>query len=361
MKGRTLVDEQNEVCRTGILTFHDADNQGAVLQAYALQSALRRIPDVLPEIIHYRCEAVEATKKITVKCLRDAMKAIPMMVYYAIKHRGFQTFRKKYLELSSSRYSRATIGRAAEAYDVYITGSDQVWNLGCSGNDSTYFLDFVSEKKRRSSYAASMGNCQYGPQERQTIADELKKFDYISVREGSSIGKLEQMGISGAQVHLDPVFLLNRQEWLPVMSRRLLREKYVFVYLIQEDVNVFAAARDYAQKHGCKIISNKTSLKYILNGSPSDFLSWIYYAEAVFTNSFHGTAFSVLFGKKLGADVELRSGGVNNRICELLQTVHGEACMFCDDNWNVSDEFDEALLTKQIHTAEGYLRLICTR
>ena len=284
-----------------------------------------------------------------------------MTVYYAIKHRGFQAFRKKYLKLSNSQYFRSTIGKAAEAYDLYITGSDQVWNLGCSGNDSTYFLDFVSEKKRRSSYAASMGSCRYQPEERRMIADQLRKYDYISVREGSAVGELEQMGVSGAQVHLDPVFLLDRKEWLAVMSRRLLREKYVFVYLIQDDVNVLAQAQSYAQKNGLKLISNKKSLAYILNGSPSDFLSWIYHAEAVFTNSFHGTAFSVIFGKKLGADVELRSGGVNNRIFELLQMVSGEACVIRNDHWDVSAGYDETLLTEQRYTAENYLHLICAR
>lgn len=337
--------------RVGILTFHDADNQGAVLQAYGLQTALSGMPGVLPEVLDYRCDEVEATRKTAA----GGMKRLAMGAYYALKHRNFCRFRAKYLKRSRMCYTRETIAEAVKHYDLFITGSDQVWNLECSGHDTAYFLDFVPDKGHCCSYAASLGNYHFTEEEQRWVGQWVTGFRGISVREGSAVEELKKAGISGAQVHPDPVFLLSSRDWQRVMSPRLDR-KYVFVYLIQEDVHVLAAARDYAKKHGCKIVNNKTSLKYILKGSPSDFLSWIYYADAVFTNSFHGTAFSIIFGKKLGADVVLRGGGTNNRIMELLKAVRGENNILQDEARPVGSEFNTAALQKMSQDARRYLQ-----
>ena len=107
--------------------------------------------------------------------------------------------------------------------------------------------------------------------------------------------ELETLGTQGIVQCPDPVVLLPMERWKEVMPGRRCRQPYVFVYLIQQDVNVRRSARAYAEAHHCKIISNKTSPEFILHGGPGDFLSWICHAECVFTNSFHGTVFSVQF------------------------------------------------------------------
>ena len=164
----------------------------------------------------------------------------------------------------------------------------------------------------------------------------------MSVRESSSIQKL---GLEEKTPILpDPVFLLDKSQWKDVVTNRVKKKKYILVYLIQEDVNVVRAAREYAAKYNYDIIINKKSIKFILNNSPDCFLNWIDNAEAVFTNSFHGTAFSIIFKKKLSADIALSNGGVNNRIRELLCSAGLEECIISNNKIKpVRAEADEWL------------------
>ncbi len=305
--------------RIGILTFHRADNSGAVLQAYALQRTLENEFSADAEIIDYRCDKIEQTRGIRRgNGLKESVKNIFKAVYYLIKRRGFNRFRRESLKVSDKIYNRENIKESLKCYDTFIAGSDQIWNSECSGGDTAYFLDFVQKEKRKISFSASIGNYEYNPLEKNNIAQLIKAMDGVSVREKSAALKLNRLGIEDVSVLPDPVFLLSQEEWKSVMKKRLYKGRYILVYLIQEDVNVLKKAYDYAEKHGLKLINNKKSIEFILHNSPDEFLSWIYYAECVFTNSFHGTAFSVLFGKPLIADVKLKGGAINERVNELL-------------------------------------------
>lgn len=313
--------------KIGILTFHGADNLGAVLQAYALSKYITDSIGIATEIVDYKCRKVEDTRFAH---SRNIIKRIPLSVYYKIKRNGFDKFRKVYLPLSESVYTRDTIGESNTMYSTFIAGSDQIWNTECSDNDLTYFLDFVNEDKVKIAYAASIGAINFTKQEIKKYTKYLERFKVISVREQSSVYKLELP--NNTPILPDPVFLLDRDEWKAVSSTGKHRKKYVFVYLIQEDVNVLNAAKKYAKEHGYDIINNKKSLEFIMNNSPDSFLVWIEHAEAVFTNSFHGTAFSIIYRKLLAADIALKDGRTNNRIKELLCSAGLEQCIITESN-----------------------------
>ena len=343
--------------RAAILTYHHADNLGAVLQAYALQQTLKQL-GVSPSILDYRCDEVEKTRHVQPGGGWKGMaKRIPMTLYYKLKSRGFSRFRRENLALSP-KYLPGELEQCAKDYDLFITGSDQVFNLECSGWDYSYFLDFLPEGAKKYSYAASIGNAVYSPEERVRVKEALSSFSGVSVRENSGARQLAQLGVE-ARVHPDPVLLLSREEWLSLAAPRLCKKDYVFVYRIQPDVHVDAAAQAYARKHGKKVIYNKKSPEFILHSSPAEFLSWILYADCVFTNSFHGTAFSLLLGKPLAADIVLKNGGVNNRVKELLESCGCENCVL-DPNC-AEPELPEAseAIGGMKQTAISYLRSCC--
>ena len=93
---------------------------------------------------------------------------------------------------------------------------------------------------------------------------------------------------------------------------------------------MLTSAKKYAKENECDIIINKKSVEFILNNAPDHFLWWIENAEAVFTNSFHGTAFSIIFEKLLGADIILKNGKHNNRIEELLDSAGLKECIISE-------------------------------
>ena len=314
--------------KIGIMTFHNADNLGAVLQAYALQKIIETHCGMSAEVIDYYCPTIEATKKAKPgKKLISHLKVFPKNIYYGIKHRGFEKFRCKFLKRSQKTYMAHTISDSVALYDAFITGSDQVWNPECSGWDDAYFLDFASANQKKFAYAASLGKYHYDEKEYSRYRELLEQFDRISVRERSGVEELKKLGIMEAEVCPDPVFLLPSESWKQLMSKRLCPKRYVLVYLVLDDVNVMNSAKEYARNHNCKIISNKKSIEFILHNSPGEFLSWIYYADCIFTNSFHGTAFSLIFNKPLAADIAMHDGGINNRVQEILSLVEADHCI----------------------------------
>ena len=314
--------------KIGILTFHGADNLGAVLQAYALCEFIDKEINFRTEIIDYECEEVEKTRYVQGG---NFVKKIPLALYYRIKPHSFDRFRKKNLMLSSNKYKKENIKKCNTMYSTFVAGSDQIWNIGCSGNDTTYFLDFVEQEKRKISYAASMGTTEIEKEKVDELKNYLNSFDAISVREASSIKKLDLP--KDTSILPDPVFLLTLEQWRRVATKRKLKKRYIFVYLIQEDVNVLTSAKKYAKENECDIIINKKSVEFILNNAPDHFLWWIENAEAVFTNSFHGTAFSIIFEKLLGADIILKNGKHNNRIEELLDSAGLKECIISEENY----------------------------
>lgn len=346
--------------RIGILTFHTADNLGAVLQAYALQSAIGKMNDTA-EIIDYRCKIIEEAKKAKLsRNPKSWVKEVPLHAYRAIKARSFSSFRRKYLKCSTEQYTPESIGKVEQRYDTVIAGSDQIWNLECSGYDETYFLNFLKDRHKCYSYAASIGSYDFSDSEIPRITEYLSRFEGISVRERDAEEKLMKLGVC-ARVHPDPVFLLTRQQWVDLMPPRILSQPYVLVYMIGQDQNILDKARKYAREHGFKVISNKHNLEFMLHNSPDKFLSWVYHAECVFTNSFHGCAFSCIFNKPLAAEARSADGKVNNRIWNLLSQINARGCLSDQDNLSPATPESEAEL--QLLRSEGleYLRKVCVQ
>lgn len=325
--------------KIGILTYHKANNLGAVLQAYALQHKLLQISQV------DNVEIIDYDNGIFVEKIKNnSIKSVFKNIYYKIKNKGFTKFRQKYLNLSDS-YTLDTINKSNDVYDIFITGSDQVWNLSCSGNDYNYFLNFANKDKVKISYAASIGIYEFKEDERKKLHEILNSFDMISIRENNSLRQFDFID-KEIRVVPDPVFLLNKNEWEEIIPKRIIKQDYILVYLIQDDINVMKNAERYAKENNLKLISNKKSIEFILNNSPEKFLSWIKYAKCIFTNSFHGTAFSLIFEKDFYSDIQLIGGKINNRIYDLLIDLCSEEHII--KNNKLTEKFDYTKTNKKI-------------
>lgn len=303
--------------KIGIITYHLANNLGAVLQAYALQQTIIKRYNVDCKILNYYNDIFKEKSNCT------GIKRLPKNLYYSLKSIRFNKFRNKYL-ITTKLCTKDSIKKYNKSFDCLITGSDQVWNLSCSREDFTYFLDFCDNiKSKKISYAASVGNYHFTDDDIKKIKPLLEKFDSISIRERDSLEQFKFLN-KNIEVVPDPVFLLEKSDWDFICNKKILHEDYVFVYLIQEDVNVLRAATKYAEENNLRIINNKKSIEFIFHNSPADFISWIKYANKIFTNSFHGTAFSLIYNKDFEADIELKNGDKNNRILNLLKIINAE-------------------------------------
>lgn len=337
--------------RIVLTTFFKAEHYGAVLQAYALQSVLQD-KGFYVEILNYRDYAIE-NKCRPVKLKRNEFYSflracISFLLFYKknkTRHKNFIQFQKLYLQIGKTEYwSVESIKENPPRADVYITGSDQVWNTEITkGISDVYTLHFGAENIQRISYAASIGGVQIRTEDEKALQEKLKKINSLSVREKTAKKALEKLlPEKTITVTLDPVLLRTKEKWEEDLTDlKKNKEKYILTYQIEENKEYKKTVNDLSLKTGLKVIDFKKWKRYAnelycaYTDGPLEFINLIRHAEYVITNSFHGTVFSIIFHKKFWVFPNCQTG---SRITDLL------------DLLNISDRtiyaYDEFLLKK---------------
>lgn len=316
--------------KIGILTYHSTLNVGAALQAYALQKVIAGL-GVSCEIIDYRCmhlEEVYRVKSMTeVESMKEFIKWILTVGNTKRAKRKFDQFNAFYQTLSHGVYTRDCLTNLNSDYEVFIVGSDQVWNMDLNGNDATYLLDFAAKDKKRISYAASFGYKEMPEAYKQEIARNLMLFDVISVRETSGSRIVEGLLGKEAQVVLDPTLLLNMTEWEKLNFKRLYPKRYVLLYMVAATPSALKFAKQWGRVHQCDVICihySYAKFRGVINVhdcSPLEFLSYIKYAQCVVASSFHGVCFSAVFEKEFFYELDPNPINNNSRIETLMSTL----------------------------------------
>lgn len=316
-----------------IITCHDVYNAGASLQAYALQTYLIQqgyhvqIIDYKPNYLnrHYSMTWIPNPK------YRNFVLALPYLAAkfperfkarFGKRKKAFDVFRRDYLRLTSMRYFNAeSLLQNCPDADAYIAGSDQIWNpLLPNGKDSAFFLQFVPPGKRRISYAASFAVSELSDEDSRRMKVWLEQFDVISVRERTGLALLDKMNLKGCQM-CDPVFLLSAKQWQELLIHQN-KEKYLLLYDFDSSDRNRNIAKIIAEQRKCKIysvFSCDCADRVLSDIGPREFLSAIYGAEVVLSNSFHATAFSMIFQQEFY--VVDRQEQINTRMHDLLLDV----------------------------------------
>lgn len=291
--------------KIGILTFHETNNYGSWLQTYALFRFLKG-EKYKVEIIDYKCKNIIERELITRQNLKKIYnKYFIKSNFFKIlmKQIGLKIYSNLFFKLSKKKYNCDNIKLSNDKYDIFLIGSDLVWNNKIIGNDFTYLLDFAKKGKGKISYAASIGCSEIPDFWEKTLLDTLLNFNNISVREISLQKKLEKLLNRKIEVVSDPTMLLTKKEWYKFIKKRKIKDQYILIYFIDEKKELLKIAKKYARKKGYKIFivaegeSNK-EVNYIIPPSIHEFLTLIYYAEKIFTASYHGILFSLYFEKQ---------------------------------------------------------------
>lgn len=320
--------------KVGIITFHFVNNFGAVLQCVALNEYIMK-QEVESVVINYRpqyqtykyaafrnpflscrfyktalnANKVNGTALVSRMCYHF-IKALLLNRYYFRRH----TKNKRFMEFINDAIEQTqvyqTLNQLKEnppACDLYICGSDQIWSTIHTNNDfdAAYFLNFGERNVVRAAYAVSMGETDinaYGSQMRELI----KPLDLLSLRERESCQKMMTLTKRPVSYVIDPTLLLATEDYSKFEKPASIKNDYILVYFLQKshglDEIVERIAKDLKlplydvspQKYfncDAKII-RKHSL------GPGEFLTCIRNATFVITNSFHGTAFSMIYHKE---------------------------------------------------------------
>ena len=319
----------------GIVTFFDHNNYGAVLQSYALQKILEINGAA---VYHLRFPSTKVEENAPTPC-HPLIKKIGE--HGRIRDQRFASFRDKYLNVKE--YCPETLSGT----DVFITGSDQVFNPTIPGWDSRYLLQFAGNAPKVS-YAASFGE---SPDEKFSglFKAGLEDFSSISVREKSGVQIVKALTGKDANCVLDPVFLIPSEEWERIASESSLElsasKPYILLIAVQNDLSVYNEWKSLAEKRGLELRIISPSL-FLPAGFESwsgvgveDFLKLLQNAEEVATSSFHALAFSIIFRKKFHilspqTDLQARSG----RLAELLDLLDADGTSLTEKSYDILAE-----------------------
>ena len=322
----------------GIITIHKINNYGSVFQAYALQKACEDLGYKV-EIIDYNFpNSFHLPQKYASKVDTHPNEPKWIKFLYAFdlikQHKSIRNFVQKYENLSRNQYDNPSdLEIAPPHYDVYITGSDQLWNPRHCNADPAFMLHFAPDNALKISYAASIGANSIPSELHSQYQKLLKRYAHIAVRENSGVLVVKEITGKEATVVLDPTLLLDRNQWNQIATpRRLFKKKYILCYFLNYTFNAFPYVdhlAEYMQKQtGYEIVRvarppHKLGLPhthYRVGASPEDFLALIRDAEMVLTTSFHGTAFAVNYGKPVFTVVQDRNSS-DSRQVSLMQNL----------------------------------------
>lgn len=357
------------------ITCQKVNNHGANLQAYALMHYLEDLGNDV-EIIDYFPEYFKPFRPFVCSNSKYEVNSIIRFLYLSAKLPGrlktylqykksdrkknFEAFRDKYYRLTDTYESFEELKANPPKADLYIAGSDQIWNtMMNNGKDPAYYLQFAPKNTTTATYAASFSVSEIPDELKEQTKNYIESIDFVSVREKSALKILDDLGIQNGQAVLDPVFLLDKKQWSKIESNIILDDEYVLVYDFEDSDIVKSFAVKYAQKHNLKIYSlykNKYCDKSFENFGPDVFLSLIKNAEFIVSNSFHATAFSLIYEKEFA--VIKRQEGINSRMVDLLESVgiNDRIADSYQDFNSINYNFVKEKLEIEVEKSKGYLK-----
>ena len=319
--------------KVGIISlYYNSKNYGGLLQAYALNKYISEL-GYNSELISYKRENI---KPLYLPPQQTKMQKLVKMGITEVVWRLYskvitRLFAKKYAERLTSRtekvsefreryirhskvYTEETISESEKEYDIFISGSDQIWKPGVV--DDGYVFNFLNARDHKIvfSYASSVSVSNLPGVYIQYMKKALAKYSAVSLREEATVEQFKRCIFENTKHVLDPTLLVDRESWHELAGKRRINGKYIFCYMLGDDRNQRKQIKEFAKKKGLKLVT----LPHIVNGSVfqfktqdwhfgdvqlydigiPEFLSLIQHAEIVVTDSFHAGVFSYVFHKE---------------------------------------------------------------
>lgn len=309
---------------TVTITFHAPINNGAFLQAYALQRAVISL-GYSNTILNYRSQAQKKLYRLIYfpLSIRDIGQNVYSLRHFwqlRLRQKRFERLRKDKLFLTKELDDYTSVSELIGAYSVLICGSDQIWNTTLPDYSDVYYLPGMRNKI---SYGVSLGkNCS--PETLDRFSGYMSEFKAISVRDNKHAEMIRMVFGKDVKQVLDPTLLLNCSEWDLLSNPGIQgRDKYICFYSILYSEETLTTVSAVSKHLNLPVISpfggnrshagkraERHGIKVDYSAGPTEFLRYVKGAELVMTDSFHGTAFSIIFHKPFYQVQRIDSSGV---------------------------------------------------
>ena len=362
-------------------------NYGGMLQGYALHKVVQNL-GYSCDIISYnvgenknpvysnllqQCKQYgikSASGKVIEKCTGKMKFLIKDIL--DIRRQKFDEFMNE-TNSNTEVFNDSNLTRLNDEYKYFISGSDQVWNPNAVR--LLYLQGFVDDTKTRIAYEASFGRDNLSEFEANKMIPYIKKFNYLGIREKTGTELLKKYIDNHIETVLDPTMLLTQNEWDSVSSKQIVNEDYAIFYFFSNSYNVRKKSEEFCKKNNLKMVlipyakqeynfyDSKGESIRINDIGPKEFVSMIKYAKYVFTDSFHGAVFSIIYNKPFVVFERNKKGHVsmNSRLYDLLDTFELKDRLINDyENLNDVGEIDYSyvniILDKEKNKSLSFLK-----
>lgn len=322
----------------GVITMHRPLSYGSALQSYATIKAIHKL-GYNAEIIDYKYPNdfhILSKKPSVIYTILFFIQNLILGFPNKKKNNKFKKFYNRFYKTSRFYSSYEDLMNNPPLYDIYVTGSDQVWNTNFTKGDMAFLLGFAPQSAVKISYSASFAHSQLDQSYHEIFKKQLLKYQYITVREESGVDIINNL-IGKSALHVcDPTVLLSREEWNEIADTSTVnvKKKYLLVFMLCYSFNPYPQARSIIHK-----LSNELNLdviyldgiksdyfekrsKVIKCAGPMDFIHLIRNADYVITDSFHGTVFSALYNKPFSSIV--KNDNSDSRVKSFLKRIGAE-------------------------------------
>ncbi|MEL7585554.1 MAG: polysaccharide pyruvyl transferase family protein [Prolixibacteraceae bacterium] len=305
------------------MTVLKVNNYGAELQSYALPKALNDLGYDSENIdyLYYKHRdyiPLKQSKPMIRIPVKDRIKRKILILLektdWLLNRKTLTAKQKKFDHFHSTlnRLSKRTYRSIDElynekfGYDVFMAGSDQVWNPATLTSLKPYFLTFAPRNKKKISYASSFGVSDIRKEDQAIYTACLNNLDFLSCREKQGVEIIKQLTGRDATQVLDPTLLLKKEDWEKISIRPKTSEPYILLYILTHSPYIIRLARHISRITGYRIVricpgpvylDKSADVRAVVDAGPLEFLGWFSGASMILTNSFHGTTFSVTFQK----------------------------------------------------------------
>ncbi len=355
--------ETNKPKKIGLITCGKEPNYGACLQALATQEILTNNGHHV-DIMNYSFMDGQVYSPFSQKSIKSFISSC---MFYKLRkgtHNVFEKFRERHMIYSNEKLTTVEdFKKIMEKYDIFLVGSDQVWNPNLGINTDITLLNFYKKGPKKISYSSSFGIKSLPENQKIKYKAAFSDFNSLSTRETTGQNIIKELTGRLVPVVLDPSMLLNMQQWEIYTKDSNINEPFVLIYDMWHAPEVVEIARKKAKEKKCKIIGLSQiimpykDIETLYDISPAEFLDLFKKAECIVTDSFHGTVFSIIYHKEFYSYCSQRAAVIGGRLTEILDKLDLSDRMVTSMN-SIPDKkidytvVDEKLLSLRKHSID---------
>lgn len=364
----------------GIISFNintDISNYGAALHSYAFQKYLDKkglnsvIINYYPESVKFYQKYLKILELYNTQNLDDKFILFRYFYNFFLKKIKFYLFFKKYCKITKYRYEIDTL-QQLKNIKQFVCETDTTWIKFATGFDRGFLCDLPNMKKKNNvAYSIDFGSKNLNSKKQKELKKYAKNFKYISIRNVFKLDYFKNIiGRDDVEITIDPVFLLDQKDYLPIIKKPKIKGDYILVYNCKENnKEMMEKAEEYAKQKDLKLIVINCYDKYITNLSdaiPSlysieEFLGLIQNCKYFFTNSYHGICFAIIFNIQF---IAFSRHANNEKILTVLEIFNlknrfykEDFCLdeiidfnYINNNWNILRANSEKFIEKALQT-----------